>query len=177
LVDCVKVIDIPAETDGKILKTFMNADLDEAIGYVGMPGTSRDYILYEPESYEKGVENYWYWRMQVCEFLAQNIEAENLGVVALYVFGSVKNANAGPASDIDLLIHFRGDEMQRKKLAVWLDGWSICLDHFNYLKTGYKTGGLLDVHIITDEDIENKTSFAVKIDAVTDTARKLDMRK
>ena len=177
LVDCVKVIDIPAETDGKILKTFMNADLDEAIGYVGMPGTSRDYILYEPESYEKGVENYWYWRMQVCEFLAQNIEAENLGVVALYVFGSVKNANAGPASDIDLLIHFRGDEMQRKKLAVWLDGWSICLDHFNYLKTGYKTGGLLDVHIITDEDIENKTSFAVKINAVTDTPRKLDMRK
>jgi len=175
--DCVKVIDISAETEGKILKIFMNADLDEAIGYVGMPGTSKDFISSQPEGYDTGEDNYWYWRMQVCEFLAQNIEAKKLGVEALYVFGSVKNANAGPASDIDLLVHFRGDEMQRKELVAWLDGWSICLDHFNYLKTGYKTGGLLDVHIITDEDIENKTSFAVKINAVTDTPRKLDMRK
>ncbi len=175
--DCVKVIDISAETEGKILKIFMNADLDEAIGYVGMPGTSKDFISSQPEGYDTGEDNYWYWRMQVCEFLAQNIEAKKLGVEALYVFGSVKNANAGPASDIDLLVHFRGDEMQRKELVAWLDGWSISLDHFNYLKTGYKTGGLLDVHIITDEDIKNKTSFAVKINAVTDAARKLDMRK
>ncbi len=177
LQDCVKVIDISAETDGKILKIFMNADLDEAIGYVGMPGISRDYVSYQPESYDKSADNYWFWRMQVCEFLAQNIEAEKLGVEALYVFGSVKNANAGPASDIDLLIHFRGNEMQRKELIAWLDGWSLSLDYSNYLKTGYKTGGLLDVHIITDEDIENKTSFALKINAVTDAARKLDMRK
>ena len=67
--------------------------------------------------------------------------------------------------------------MQRKELIAWLDGWSLSLDYSNYLKTGYKTGGLLDVHIITDEDIENKTSFALKINAVTDAARKLDMRK
>ncbi len=39
--------------------------------------------------------------------------------------------------------------------------------------TGYKTNGLLDVHIITNEDIKNKTSYAVKIDAITDTARSL----
>ena len=29
---------------------------------------------------------------------------------AFYVFGSTKNATAGPASDIDLLVHFRGDD-------------------------------------------------------------------
>ena len=177
LKDCVKVIDVPAETSGKILKIFMNADLDEAIGYIGSPGKTRGIVQNVPESLETGIENYWFWRMQVCEFLAQNIEANKLGVEAIYVFGSVKNANAGPASDIDLLVHFRGNKTQKKELLAWLDGWSMCLDHFNYLKTGYKTGGLLDVHIITDEDIANKTSFAIKIDAVTDTARKLDMRK
>ena len=64
-----------------------------------------------------------------------------------------------------------------KKLETWLDAWSLCLDEMNYLKTGYRTGGLLDVHIVTDEDIENKTSYAVKIGAVTDAARKLPMKK
>ena len=50
------------------------------------------------------------------------------------------------------------------------------MSHFNYLKTGYKTDGLLDVHIITDEDIKNKTSYAVKINAVTDPAKKLKLK-
>jgi len=34
---------------------------------------------------------------------------------------------------------------------------------------------LLDVHFITDQDIERRTSYALKIDAVTDPARKLQM--
>ena len=41
----------------------------------------------------------------------------------------------------------------------------------NYLRTGYKSEGLLDVHFVTDEDIEQKTSYASKIGAVTDAAR------
>jgi hypothetical protein len=36
-----------------------------------------------------------------------------------------------------------------------------------------RSGGILDVHLVTDEDIANKTSYAVKIDAVTDAARPL----
>jgi hypothetical protein len=72
-----------------------------------------------------------------------------------------------------MLVHFRGTEEQRKDLALWLEGWSLCLDEINYLRTGYRSGGLLDVHIVTDEDIARKTSFAVKIDAVTDAAKPL----
>ena len=70
-----------------------------------------------------------------------------------YVFGSTKNATAGPGSDIDLLVHFRGPQQQREELALWLDGWSLCLAEMNYLRTGYRTDGLLDVHCVTDEDI------------------------
>jgi pyruvate, water dikinase len=177
LESCVKVIDIPAETNGKILKIFMNADLEEAIGYIGSPGNDKKYTTSQLDNSENLEENYWYWRMQVSEFLAANLDANKFGVQNLYVFGSVKNANAGPASDIDLLVHFTGNQKQRKELLAWFDGWSLSLDHFNYLKTGYKTGGILDVHIITDEDIANKSSFAVKINAVTDAAKKLEIKK
>jgi len=47
----------------------------------------------------------------------------------------------------------------------------------NYLRTGYKTDGLLDVHIITDEDIAGQDPFAMKIGAVTDAARPLPLKK
>ena len=72
--------------------------------------------------------------------------------------------------------HFRGSPEQRELLNNWLDGWSLCLGETNYLQTGYKTGRLLDVHIVTDEDIANKTSWASKIGAVTDAARLLQTR-
>jgi len=100
-----------------------------------------------------------------------------LGVAGLYVFGSTKNATAGLKSDIDILVHVRGSERQREELQAWLEGWSLCLDEMNYLRTGYRTGGLLDVHIVTDEDIAQRTSFAVKIGAVTDAARPLPLAK
>jgi len=63
--------------------------------------------------------------------------------------------------------------MQRNDLTSWLDGWSLALSQINFLRTGHKTDGLLDVHIITDEDIENRDSFAIKIGAVSDPARPL----
>jgi predicted nucleotidyltransferase len=91
----------------------------------------------------------------------------------MYVFGSTKNATAGPGSDIDLLVHVTGDERQRECLALWLDGWSQCLSEINYLRTGYRTKALLDVHLVTDEDVTARTSYAAKIGAVTDPARPL----
>ena len=95
----------------------------------------------------------------------------------MWVFGSTKNATAGSGSDIDLLIHVRGDDRQRTDLLLWLEGWSLSLAQMNYLRTGYKTNGLLDVHLITDKDIEDRTSFAVKTDAITDAARPLRIRE
>ena len=56
---------------------------------------------------------------------------------------------------------------------MWLDGWSQALAEINKQKTGYDTEGILDVHLVTDEDIRNKTSYAVKIGAISDAARPL----
>jgi len=97
-------------------------------------------------------------------------------VVALYVFGSTKNGTAGPGSDIDLLVHVRGSPEQHAQLSNWLEGWSLALAQVNYLRTGYKSDGLLDSHFVTDEDISKSTSFAVKIGAVTDAAKQLTLK-
>jgi hypothetical protein len=95
----------------------------------------------------------------------------------MYIIGSTKNATAGPQSDIDLLIHFQGTKNQRRELLIWLEGWSICLDELNFLRIGYKSGGLLDVHIVTDEDVASKAGYAVKIGAATDAARPLRLKE
>lgn len=47
----------------------------------------------------------------------------------------------------------------------------------NYLKTGYKSNGLLDVHYITDKDIRDKTSYAVKINSIYDPAYPLRIKE
>jgi hypothetical protein len=109
----------------------------------------------------------------MAERIAAEIDAPRFGVLAMYVFGSTKNATAGPASDIDLIVHLRGTPDQRAAMETWLDGWSRCLSEMNYLRTGARTDGLLDVHIITDEDIAGRSSYAVKVGAVTDPARLL----
>jgi hypothetical protein len=58
-----------------------------------------------------------------------------------------------------------------------MEGWSLCLDELNYRRTGYRSGALLDVHVVTDEDIAKKTSYAIKIDAATDAARPLKLKE
>jgi pyruvate,water dikinase len=130
----------------------------------------------EPKSRDEEVRErkddiHWRWRMSSIEHLADNLDPERFGVKALYLVGSTKNATAGPKSDIDIIIHFQGSDAQRKDLMTWLEGWSLSLGEANYLRTGYKTDGLLDVHILTDADIRNRTSWAMKISAVTDVPR------
>ncbi len=132
---------------------------------------------YNEQAIEKLSEDFWRWRLRMATHIASQTDPDRFGVKGFYVIGSTKNANAGPASDIDLLLHVRGTEQQQKELETWLEEWSLRLDDINYRKTGYKTGGLLDVHIVTDDDIAQKTSFAVKIGAVTDAARELPMMK
>jgi hypothetical protein len=108
--------------------------------------------------------------------IAADLDPQKFGVNACYLIGSTKNATAGPASDIDILLHVQGNEAQTKELTLWLEGWSRCLAEINFLRTGYRTDGLLDVHLVWDKDIKEQSSFAVKIDAVTDPARKLPMK-
>ncbi len=171
--DTVRVIDVPSETGGEVVEVLMNADLDEAVGILGPPGRGGEEPLVVREPSTAPSQNHWRWRMRMARRIARLLEPERFGVKAIYVFGSTKNGTAGPKSDIDLLIHVEGDEERTERLTVWLEGWSRALAEMNYLRTGYATEGLLDVHLVTDADIEARTSYAAKIGAVTDSAKPL----
>jgi len=173
--EIVRVIDVPRETEGKILRVLLNADLDEAVGVFDQPTAGVEPTSFQEAVLEPPSEAHWRWRLGMAEKIAARLDVERFGVKAIYVFGSVKNATSGPASDIDLLVHDEGDGLGRRELALWLDGWSRSLAEINYLRTGHQTDGLLDVHYVTDEDIERQTSYAAKIGAITDPARSLDM--
>jgi hypothetical protein len=174
LADVVHVIEVGRGEDDRVLRILMNSDLDEAVGIFDTPRTEP---AEAPASADMMVavaaEAHWRWRLRMVEQIAADLDPGRFGVKSLYIFGSVKNASAGPSSDIDLLIHDEGGGPEREKLTLWLDGWSLSLAEMNYLRTGYKSDGLLDVHYVTDTDIEKQTSFATKIDAVTDAARSL----
>jgi predicted nucleotidyltransferase len=174
LEDVVRVIDVPMSTRGRILRVLMNADLDEAVGVLAAPDEDR--LAPRPTAADQSLARpsvYWRWRLHMAGRIAEDIDPERYGVVAMYVIGSTKNASAGPASDLDLLIHVRGTEQQRRELEILLAGWSRCLGEVNYLRTGYSTRELLDVHFVTDEDIASHSSFAAKIGAITDPALEL----
>jgi len=174
LSEVLRVIDVAQAAEGRVLRILMNGDLDEAVGVLAPPTLGGETSL-EPEA-AAGTrpEDHWRWRLRMAQRIAALIDAVRFGVKAAYVFGSTKNGTAGPASDIDLLLHVEGDDDRRRELAVWLDGWSQSLAEVNYLRTGYQTDGLLDVHYVTDADIDGGGNpFAAKIGAITDAARPL----
>jgi pyruvate,water dikinase len=177
LADTIRLIDVPKSSNGLVLQILMNAELEEAAGILTQPKTQATPRETFVGREELQTDTAWHWRVRAAEHIAQEIDSERFGVKALYLFGSTKNATAGPKSDIDLLVHFNGTLAQRDLLETWLEGWSLCLDSINYLRTGYRIGGLLDVHIVTDDDIRRKTSYAAKIDAITDAARPLPIPK
>ena len=176
LSDVIRVIDVPEVADGQILRILLNADLDEAVGVLSQPGVQTvDEQSAGQLQRESRSEDHWQWRLRMAKKMALLLDPDAFGVKGVYVFGSVKNATAGPGSDLDLIVHIGGSEEQREKLSLWLDGWSRSLAEFNYLRTGYRSDGMLDVHYVTDDDIKEQTSYACKIGAVTDAARPLEL--
>jgi len=90
--------------------------------------------------------NHWAWRQRFAEALADSLEAERFGVSHVYLGGSTARGDAGPGSDIDLYVLCHGSLNQRKELAVWIEGWSLCLGQVALEQTGQPfPGGILNV--------------------------------
>jgi hypothetical protein len=157
----------------------MNAEEHLALAFLSDPSENieleKDDLATRTD--RKSNDVHWRWRLRNIERLAEQIDPERFGVKACYLFGSTKNATARVESDIDILIHFQGTEEQKEDLLTWLEGWSLCLSQINYFRTGCKTNGLIDAYLVTDADIANRESYAVKIGAVTDAARPLAIGK
>ena len=173
LSEVVRVIDVTQATDGLVLHVLMNADLDEAVAILATPGRRSRPRRNGRWARGGAPEDHWRWRLRMAEHIAAEVDPARFGIKGMYVFGSTKNATAGPGSDIDLIVHQEANDDSRRLLEGWLEGWSLCLSEMNYLRTGYRTEGLLDVKIVTDEDFKNHSSFASKIGAITDPARAL----
>jgi hypothetical protein len=177
LADTIRLIDVPKNVNGYVLSIIMNSEINESLGYLTKPpiGEESPEVSKFPVGHKK--DEFWRFRLNMAEYIASKLDPLRFGVVNLYVFGSTKNAMAGPASDINLIVHFRGEPGQLEKLKLWMEAWSLCLAEMNFQRTGYSSDGLLDIHYITDEDITNKTSYALKIGAITDAARPLKMKQ
>jgi predicted nucleotidyltransferase len=175
LAACVRVIDVPAVTGGQVLRVYLNADLDEAVALLDEGGVERVAPSQLPSTGEHEPLQFWRWRFRMAERMVRAMDAPRFGVAAVYLFGSVKNGTATPESDINLLVHFQGDEKQREMLDHWFRGWSQALTEMNYSRTGVRVPEMLDVHYLTDEEVDAGEGLAAKINAVTDAARMLKL--
>jgi pyruvate,water dikinase len=176
LAGALRVIDVARQTGGLVLRVEMNAELDEAMAYLAPRAAAGDTRGAEIGARPESAEQHWRWRLRMAERIAAGLDGEKFGVKALYLIGSSRTGNAGPASDIDLVVHFAGTERQRHELLLWMEGWSRCLAEVNFLRTGCRLEGLLDLRFISDNDIARHTTFAAKINAPTDPARQLPLR-
>ena len=178
----IKVIDMNSIANGKEIRVYMNSEMEKAIAVISdITKTESSFASIKPKRSMKSIIDntafHWKWRLKAIEKMASLLDAEKFGVKEFYIFGSAKNATSKLDSDIDILVHFQGNETQKKELLLWLDGWSSSLAYSNFLNTGHKADKILDIHIVTDEDIKNKTSFALKISAISDAARPLLLKK
>jgi hypothetical protein len=117
-------------------------------------------------------DKHWKWRLKMARLIAEQMDFKQLGVKAVYLIGSTKEAKAGPASDLDLVVHFAGDQQQESNLRHWIDGWSRSLAQINYEMTGYSMKqGMIDLHLVTDQELKNQSdSFAAMIGSKGDGA-------
>ncbi len=180
LAPVLRVIDVRRSWFDTTLSIYLNADLEECVAFFnGAPPPEKKLrpALIPDESWGTlDSDQHWRWRYYMAQQIAADMDLGAYGVQGIYLFGSTNTGNTGMGSDIDLLIHFDGDAAQRSRLTEWLNGWSHALAKINFLRTGYSATELLDVHIVTDADIENNDPFATKIHSVSDPATPLRLR-
>jgi len=125
-------------------------------------------FLLKPDS-----DQHWRWRNKKIRKVVELTDFAYYGIQHVYLIGSVKEANAGPKSDIDLIVHFIGDNEQRSMLKEWMAGWGYALSEYNYEHTGYKVvGSLIDLHILTTKEIREKSnSYAAMVGSLHNSAR------
>jgi len=116
---------------------------------------------------------HWKWRLRMALSIAEKTNLEKYGITAIYLIGSTKDATARPGSDLDLLVHFHGNDHQKQLLISWMEGWSYALAEYNYAQTGYRSDHMIDLHIITDENVEKPNSYGALIFSSESPARLL----
>ncbi len=176
LAESLRVIDVPEATGGKVLRILMNGDRELAVGMFTEPGASMRAAL-EPEQAAKYRDDsgHAHWRLHMAAQIALHCDAERWGVKALYVFGEPKSGVVSTGSPIKLAVRFQGTAQQRRELEAWLQGWSVSLAEMNYLRTGFRAEGLLDVHFVSGKDAGGIGQVAARVNAAPDSIQELPL--
>ena len=175
LKDVVKVIDVPESTGGMILRVLLNADDEEAIGFLTDPSTKAFYNTANIIKSESSLYEPWQMRTRLAETIVSKLEGKKYGVKGVYLFGTTHNKTATLNADVDLIIHFDGDEEQKKLLSEWLRGWNESLGEMNYHQTGVRVEKFVDVFFVTEEDILEKNYYAEVMNQENGKSRRLQM--
>jgi hypothetical protein len=118
LAGVVRVIDVPREAAGLVLRVLMNADLERAVGFLSPPRPSQPRLGGGIEGGERSAEDHSRWRNR----MAQRIAAPSVpGAGVAGVPGRRARTVGRRRSDIDLIIHVRGAGTAR--LDPWLEAW------------------------------------------------------
>ncbi len=158
LSDVIKVIKVSDIETNSTLSVIMDGEANKALAFIVPP-------------------DHWLWRMKKAEEIAANVDKDLYGIQAIYVVGSTKDGTAGPLSDLDLIFHLDGNKEKSEALILWLEGQDNKLCEENRQRTGLEAKCILDVHIITDSDIQNKTSWATHIDNPYNAAKRIDLNQ
>jgi len=173
LADCIQVVDVPAASAGDVLRVYLNADQDSALAVLE-PESEESRQQTEPVSEPlHEPRQFWRWRFRMAECMVRALDAERFSVKGVYLYGSVKSGTARPDSDIDLLVHFDGNQVQLYQLEAWFKGWSEALAEVNYSRTGVRMAEMLDVTYLSEAEVAAGVGLAGLIGAVTNAARPL----
>jgi len=175
LADTLRVIDVPEATGGKVLRVLMNADRGLAVGFLAPPEAAVRAACPSGGAGLREDEDHSHWRLRMAERIAFHCGDPKWGVRGVYLIDADEGREADPAAPIELIVHFLGNSRQRKELETWLQGWSLSLAEANYLRTGFHSDGLLDIHFLTDEKIRGVRDVAVRLDAGPDVVRELPL--
>jgi len=169
----IKVINVPEATGGDICRILMDSDNDEAICFLTNKQNESTYKTISVMN--KASDNVYAmnWRLEMVNVIAMKIDRKRFGVKNLYLFGTTFLGTAGANSDIDILVHFDGNEEQRKELQLWFDGWNLALSEINFQNSGYRVEKFIDAYIVTDKDIAEKEYYAHLIDENANASKKL----
>ncbi|MFP4528148.1 MAG: PEP/pyruvate-binding domain-containing protein [Candidatus Kapaibacterium sp.] len=173
----VKVINVPEAMNGQMLRILMNADDDEAVAIFTNPQSKVVYTGSIPMRNAPQSEEPAEWRTRIAESIAASVDPDEFGVKGIYLYGTTMNRSAGPNSDIDLLVHYTGEESRRHRLEMWLRGWNNCLEEINYQKYGIRKENIIDPYFITDEELKSQRYYAGLIKPDSKSSRKLKLTK
>lgn len=87
-----------------------------------------------------------------------NVVARLPGVRGMYLYGSVMEDTARSRSGIDIILHVEAEKAPYKELMAWLDGQLTA--SFRKLLKINDMKNLLNVHIVTDADVDRREGYA-----------------